>query len=65
MSFWIKVEFSFERDSSDMSTQLQVSATFAGDLGAGSLMYVCSWYSRVLQIDTSAGQVREVLTRVA
>jgi hypothetical protein len=59
------VHYSWDRDSDDRSTELQVSASFSQALGAGSSMYVVAWYRRVLAIDSVAGQVREVLTRTA
>ena len=59
------IHYSWDRDSDDRSTELQVSASFSQALGAGSSMYVVAWYSRVLAIDSVAGQVREVLTRTA
>lgn len=59
------IHYSWERDSDDRSTELQVSASFTQALGAGASMYVVSWYSRVLQIDSVGGSVREVLTRTA
>ncbi len=55
--------FSFERDSNDRSTELQLSASFKSDLGDGVSLYVCSWYTRALEIDSQGGMIREVLTR--
>lgn len=59
------LHYSWNRDSEDRSTELQVSASFSQALGAGSSMYIVAWYSRVLAIDSAQGQVREVLTRTA
>ena len=55
--------FSFERDSNDRSTELQLSASYKSDLGDGVSLYVCSWYTRALEIDSQGGMIREVLTR--
>jgi hypothetical protein len=55
--------FSWNRSSEDRSTELQISTTFQNALGPGVSLYICSWYSRALAIDSVAGQIRDVETR--
>lgn len=58
--------FSWERDVEDASTELQVTANYAGGgLPAGSSIFVAAWYSRSISISSSGGMVREVQSRVA
>jgi hypothetical protein len=57
--------FDFSRTADDNSTELQVSASFAGALGAGVSMYVCSWYTRVVDIASRGGTIQSVESRVA
>jgi hypothetical protein len=57
--------FDFSRTADDNSTELQVSASFKGALGAGVSLYVCSWYTRVVDIASRGGTIQSVESRVA
>ena len=53
------VHYSFLRDSQDRSTTCQLSVS-VGVLPANTRVYLCSWYSRVVELTTSEGSVVEV-----
>lgn len=53
------VHYSFLRDVSDKSTTVQISATL-GNVPANSRLYLCAWYSRVVEIITNEGSVVDV-----
>jgi hypothetical protein len=56
--------FDFSRTADDNSTELQVSASFKGALGAGVSMYICAWYTRVVEIASRGGTIQEVTGRI-
>ena len=57
--------FDFSRTADDNSTELQVSADFSSALGVGVSMYVCAWYTRVVDIASRGGTIQSVESRVA
>jgi hypothetical protein len=53
--------YAFARDSSDKSTQVQVSLDFASvELGAN--VFLVAWYSRAIELTTSGGSINAVRT---
>ena len=51
--------YSFTRDAEDRSTQVQLSTTFS-TLEAGANIFICSWYSRAIELTTTNGMIQSV-----
>ena len=54
------VIYSFIRDQTDKSTQLQVSLDFSGAVEPNASVYVCAIYNRMTEIKTADGMVTSV-----
>jgi hypothetical protein len=53
--------FSFTRDSEDKSTQVQISAKIGAlAVAAGCNLFLCSWYSRGVELTTNNGAISEI-----
>jgi len=51
--------YSFERDASDKSTQVQLSMDFAA-IEQGANVFLVSWYSRAIELTTQNGSIQAV-----
>ena len=53
--------YSFNRDSEDKSTQVQVQLGFEGAFSpANANIFVVSWFSRGVELTTTNGSIQEV-----
>ena len=58
----IYIHYSFARDESDRSTQVQLSTAFSGAFTEVTKVFLCSHYTRAVELTTANGSIVAVRT---